>query len=692
MDLKKTKAFLYLGFFYLIISLITRIIFIFHPITTASFGFLEVVKIFSIGLLSDIFVFVLASSILALYFLFLSDSKYKKPYGFIIFGIFLLALIYTAFVPGNIFKQYGGSFPEVAISFVGLKTLLFGLMLFLPTKRIKIRNILYFIILFLYVLIIIFNGVSEYFFWNEFGVRYNFIAVDYLIYTNEVIGNIMESYPIVPLFSAILSLTLAITWIIFKKTKNELLNLPNFKQKLFLLGTFIILCGISLFAIPKLDALKSDNTFSEQIQANGLPKFYHAFTHNELDYFQFYPTLKQDVAEKNFLKQFNPPTLSRSVVANLPEQRKNVVLISIESLSADYLAHYGNTQKITPFLDSLADKSLMFTNLYATGNRTVRGLEALTLCIPPTAGESIIKRENNKNKFTTGSVFKSKGYEVKFLYGGYSYFDNMEDFFKGNGYDIVDRNNFKPSEISFANVWGVADEDMAKKAIQVMNAEAKSGKPFFNHWMTVSNHRPFTFPEGKIDISGSSKSREGGVKYTDYSLRKFFEMAKKQDWYKNTVFVIIADHCASSAGKTELPMDKYRIPALVFSEGFIPPQQFNQLMSQIDVMPTLFGLLNFNYQSQFLGQDVFKENFQPKAYVATYQDLGFIKDNYLTVISPTRKIKQYALTLQKSDLPDQFKLYYDETLVKKTANYLIDESVSAYQSTSFWLKENKLNK
>lgn len=692
MDLKKTKPFIYLGIFYLIISLIVRIIFIFHPITTASFGFMEVVKILSIGFLTDIFVFVLASSILALYFLFLSDSKYKKPYGFVIFGLFLLAFIYTAFVPGNIFKQYGGSFPEVAISFVGLKTLLFGLMLFLPTQRIKIRNVLYFIVLFLYVLLIIFNGVSEYFFWNEFGVRYNFIAVDYLIYTNEVIGNIMESYPVVPLFSAILALTLGITWIIFKKTKKELLTLPNLTQKLLLLGTFIILCGISLFTIPKLDALKSDNTFSEQIQANGLPKFYHAFTHNELDYFQFYPTVKQEVAEQNFLKQFNPPTLSRPVVATGVEMKKNVVLISIESLSAEFLAHYGNTQKITPFLDSLADKSLMFTNLYATGNRTVRGLEALTLCIPPTAGESIIKRENNKNKFTTGSVFKSKGYDVKFLYGGYSYFDNMEDFYKGNGYDIVDRNNFKPEEISFANVWGVADEDMSKKAIQVMNAEAKSGKPFFNHWMTVSNHRPFTFPEGKIDISGSSKSREGGVKYTDYALRKFFEMAKKQDWYKNTVFVILSDHCASSAGKTELPMDKYRIPAMIFSEGFIQPQQFNQLMSQIDVMPTLFGLLNFNYQTKFLGQDVFKENFEPKAYIATYQDLGYIKDNYLTVISPTRKVKQYSLTLQKSNLPDNFKLFYDETLVKKTANYLIDESVSAYQSTSFWLKENKLNK
>ncbi|WP_332028859.1 LTA synthase family protein, partial [Kaistella sp.] len=107
--------------------------------------------------------------------------------------------------------------------------------------------------------------------------------------------------------------------------------------------------------------------------------------------------------------------------------------------------------------------------------------------------------------------------------------------------------------------------------------------------------------------------REGGVKYTDYALRKFFEMAKKENWYKNTVFVIVADHCASSAGKTELPVDKYRIPGMIFSEGFVQPRKFNQVMSQIDVMPTLFGLLNFSYTSKFLGQDVFKESFQPKA-------------------------------------------------------------------------------
>lgn len=694
MFLQKIKPFLFLGVFYLILSLALRLIFIFHPITTADFSFFEVIRILLIGILNDSLVFVLTCPFLALYFLFLSDSKYQKPYGHIILGLLILLFLYILIIPNNIFKQYGGSVAEIAMAFIGLKIIFFALMLFLPERRVKIRNTLYFITIFLYVLLIVFNAVSEYFFYNEFGLRYNFIAVDYLIYTNEVIGNIMESYPVVPLFLAILCVSAAISIYIYKKTKNELLALPNLKQKTILLTSFVILAAVSLIGLNFTTKIKSTDVFQEEIQANGLPKFYWAFTHNELDYFQFYPVINQQEAEKSFLSQYFPSVLRRDIQPGKPEIKKNVVLISIESLSADFMEHYGNTQKITPFLDSLADRSLMFTNLYATGNRTVRGLEALTLCIPPTAGESIIKRENNKNKFTTGSVFKSKGYDVKFLYGGYSYFDNMKDFYEGNGYGIVDRNNFKPEEITFANVWGVADEDMAKKAIQTMNAEAKSGKPFFNHWMTVSNHRPFTYPNGKIDIPGDAKSREGGVKYTDYSLRKFFEMAKKQPWYANTVFVIIADHCASSAGDTELPMDKYRIPAMIFSEGFIQPQKFTQTMSQIDVMPTLLGLLNFKYPSKFLGQDVFTKTFQPKAYVATYEDLGLIKDNHLTIISPVKKVKQYALQQQKNNLKPEFNLYYDEKYLKPDAQdkKLVEQTISAYQSTSYWLKKNQLNR
>ncbi len=695
MYLQKIKPFLTLGIFYLIVSFLLRLVFVFHPITTDHFSIGDILKVASIGLVNDIFIFTLASSFLALYFLFLSNGKYENPYGKIILGLFVLAFLYVWLTPNNIFKQYGGSVIEIVLIFLGLKTILFALMLFLPKKRLKIRNSLYFITLFLYVLLIIFNAVSEYFFYNEFGVRYNFIAVDYLIYTNEVIGNIMESYPIIPLFSIIFIITASATWFIYKKTKDTLIDLPNFKQKIVLLFIFIILATISTFVIPKISYEKG-NTFEKEIAANGMVKFYEAFTNNTLDFFKFYPTIDESLAEKNVLSALGINSLNRKVTSDIqPEVHKNVVLISIESLSADFLKLYGNKDGITPFLDSLSQQSLVFTNLYATGNRTVRGLEALTLCIPPTAGESIIKRENeNKNKFTTGSVFKSKGYTTKFLYGGYSYFDNMKDFFGGNGYQIVDRDNFKPEEITFANVWGVCDEDMAKKAISEMNKDAKTGKPFFHHWMTVSNHRPYTYPDGKIDISPTSKSRNGGVKYTDYALKKFFEMAAKQDWYKNTVFVIVADHCASSAGKTELPMDKYRIPGMIFAPDFIKPEKFRTVVSQIDLMPTLFGLLHFNYDSKFLGQDVFSKNYVPRAYIATYQDLGFVKDNYLTVISPTKKIKQYQLFQKENkDQIQEYNIYYTENLVSDIARKDLEEqTISSFQATSYWLKEKKLNK
>ena len=694
MYLQKVKPFLYLGIFYLIVSFLLRLVFVFHPITTADFSFAEILKVTSLGLVNDILVFTIASSFLALYFLFLSNGKYQKPYGQIILGVLVLAFIYILATPNNIFKQYGGGVVKIVLAFLGLKILFFALMLFLPKQRLKIRNSLYFTTLFLYVLLIIFNAVSEYFFYNEFGVRYNFIAVDYLIYTTEVIGNIMESYPIIPLFTAIFVVTGLATWWIYKKTKDSLLQLPNLVQKLTLLGVFAVLLAISLSFAEKIN-LKKGNIFQQEIAANGMVKFYEAFSNNTLDFFTFYPTVDQKTAEKNTLLPLGTTTLNRTITSDKPELQKNVVLISIESLSAAYMKAYGYEESVTPFLDQLAQKSLFFTNLYATGNRTVRGLEALTLCIPPTAGESVIKREKeNKNKFTTGSVFKSKGYSVKYLYGGYSYFDNMKDFYGGNGYEIVDRDNFTPEEITFANVWGVCDEDMAKKAISEMNKDYKAGKPFFHHWMTVSNHRPFTYPEGKIDIPADSKSRKGGVKYTDYSIMKFFEMAQKQPWFKNTVFVIVADHCSSSAGKTELPMDKYRIPAMIYAPEFVVPQKFSQVTSQIDVMPTVLGLLNFKYQSKFLGQDVFSKNFVPRAYIATYQDLGFIKDNYLTVISPTKNIKQYQLVQKpNTNTTTEFNIYYTENLLQDNPRKdLVNQTIATYQSTSFWLKNKMLDK
>lgn len=681
----------YLLSLYLILNIVLRIVLINHPITSSSFSIGELLLIFSLGLLRDVVIFTLAFFIFWLYFIFLSDDKYKKPYGYIIFAI-LVGLWGWVTFGKTIFNEYGGVLPEIAIAFLSIKTTLFGLCLFLPSKRVSLRKFNYAFVLFLFILVLVQNTISEFFFWNEFGVRYNFIAVDYLVYTNEVIGNIMESYPVVPLFIGIGAITIVATYFIYKKTSQVVRHIVPLRNKMIFSLCYLIMFAFSLALANKImNPVNTDNIFSEELESNGVYKFYQAFNNSVIDYMKFYKTLPKDEITKNikeFYADYNGgESLLRSIQADTTASKKNVVLISIESLSADFMEYYGNDKKLTPFLDSLAKKSVFFTTTYATGNRTVRGLEAITMCIPPSPGESVVKRLDNKDKFTTGSIFAKNGYTVKYLYGGDAYFDNMQDFFGGNGYDIVDKASFTPNQITFQNIWGVADGDMANKAIEVMNEEAKTGQPFFNHIMTVSNHRPFTYPEGVIKDSDLDNGRDKGVRYTDYAIKQFFELAKKQPWYDNTIFVILSDHCASSAGKTQLPLDKYRIPAMIYAPKGLAPQQFDKMISQIDVLPTLLGILNINYESKFFGTDVLKESYVPRAFIATYQDLGFIRDNTLTILSPNQKVKQYSFENNKSS---EVMTPINEISVPKQK--YVDEAVSFYQFTAQQLQNKKYDK
>lgn len=695
--LKYSKPFVYLMGFYLVVNTLLRLLLLADAPMRGTFHFTDYFRALLLGLIPNLLVFFILAIPLWLYVLFLSDGKLRKPYGQIILGFLILLLSYVLFT-NNIIKAYGSVLINIVVIFLSVKLLLCAWMLWAPRYRLQTRKWMYGFVLFLYVAAILLNALSEYFFWKEFGVRYNFIAVDYLIYTNEVIGNIMQSYPVIPLFSVLALVAIAITLFIFRRTTDFFTPFPHLKTKLLLATGAVtgVLAATWLLPIYAGGNI-SNNIYVSELSSDGMYKFYTAFQDNDLSYTKFYPEIEQKKAVAYLAQRLgwslagdHQTGFEKNVTDTAGESHKNIVLISVESLSADYLAHYGNKHHLTPFLDSLADQSLMFTQLYAAGNRTVRGLEALTLCIPPSPGESIIKRKDNKDKFTTGSILRQKGYTVQFLYGGYSYFDNMQDFFEGNGYQVIDRNNFQPSEISFANIWGVCDEDMAGKMIQVLDKDQQTGKPFFAHWMTVSNHRPFTYPNGKISIPGDARSRKGGVMYTDYALRRFFEMARSRPWFKNTVFIIVADHCASSAGKVALPLDKYRIPCLVYSPGFIPARKVNTLMSQIDIMPTIFGLLHFSYRSKFIGEDIFKQSYRPRAFMATYQDLGCLQDSVLTVLSPVRQVKSYQIRPVRDTtmVQEDFISKFDELPVSPTDS-LKKAAISYYQTTTWLLEKRK---
>lgn len=544
----------------------------------------------------------------------------------------------------------------------------------------KFNRSLLFIYFFFVVFTLIFNAISEWFFWEEFSVRYNFIAVDYLVYTTEVIGNIRQSYPINSIMVGLVVVTLLVVYGLRKPITASTYHKTGFAKRSATALVLLCLPVLTYFGVSHKLKYLSKNQYVNELSGNGMYDFGFAFWNNQLDFNTFYKTLPLKRAEsilRNLLQQDSTgkgefKNTSRNISGTGTENKMNVVLISVESLSAEFLGAFGNTQHITPQLDSLAKEGLLFSNLYASGTRTVRGLEALSLCIPPTPGQSIVKRPDNKNLFSLGNIFRSKGYNSRFIYGGYGYFDNMNEFFSNNGYQVTDRSALQDSEIHYSNIWGVADEDLFTLSLRELDHDYQNKKPFFAHIMTVSNHRPYTYPEGRIDIP-SHTGREGAVKYTDYAIGKFIREAKQKTWFSNTLFVIVADHCASSAGKVELPVDKYHIPMIFYSPGHIAPGKFEKLTAQIDIGPTILGYLNFSYSSKFFGQDVFKmKDSDERAFISTYQSLGYIKNKTLVILNPQKKVATYR--------PD----FTNGGAVAIPANpRLTDEAISNYQMASY---------
>ena len=665
------------------VGFVLRIVLLFNAQTTSlDFSFGEWLEIFLFGAVNDLCAATVGFVFLWLFMLSVSRTKYTKPWGWIILALLAAAFCYVAFF-NTIFDEYGSVAPRIATCVLGYWAGSFALRLFLPEGfRNHWTTVWFALFVVLYVGAIVFNGISEYFFWNEFGVRYNFIAVDYLVYTNEVVGNIMESYPVVPMTLGIVVVTLLITWYLFRRDLVQAEYLKGWRWKAVVAPAYIA----ALFAAIGLLNFNtrfqdSGNVYVNELQANGLYKFSDAFVKNSLDSEQFYITRPEAEAEA-FVHGVYGSTgdnLHAVSAGGGSEIRRNIVLVTIESMSASYMERFGNTESITPVLDSLYRLGMAFDRVYATGNRTVRGLEAVTLSLPPCPGQSIIKRPNNAGMHSTGALLREKGYNVTYFYGGNSYFDNMETFFSGNGYDIVDQKSYSPEEITFANIWGVCDEDAYRKVIRTLGEQSQDGKPFFAHVMTVSNHRPFTYPAGKIRIPNDSKTRAGGVLYTDYALGQFLAEASKQPWFDNTIFLITADHCASSAGRTEIPLHKYHIPALIFAPGFVAPQQIEGIVSQIDLMPTLLSLLDMDYDSHFYGRSIFDPDYVNRAFIATYQDLGYLEGDTFTILSPVRRYEQYRVVPTKENP-------HNLEPAAQTDTTQLDRAVYYYQTSCKWHK------
>ncbi len=533
--------------------------------------------------------------------------------------------------------------------------------------------------------LMVFVGASELVFWNEFTSRFNFIAVDYLVYTNEVIGNIRESYNMPLLLTLVCIVSLLLWWMIVRRV-GPLVSAPvaGLGARSLAVAPWVLAPFVAFGALDARYKEFSNDAQLNELAGDGYFDFFHAFRANEIDYERFYKTLPPERAGQILaggLDGVRPaggkPSFERDVVARGREKRLNVVLISVEALSADFMAAFGNREGLTPRLDQFARDGLLFTRLYATGTRTARGLEALTLSFPPTPGYSIVKRPDNEGLFSLGAVFKEKGYEPLYLYGGYAYFDNMEAFFSGNGYTVIDRTAIKSEDISYENIWGVADEDLFKLALDELDKRWAVHRPFFAHIMTVSNHRPFAYPAGRIDLPPGT--REGAVKYTDFAIGQFIDRARAKPWFGRTLFAIVADHTHKGRGRTELPLENYHIPLIVYSPAQVRPGRIDTIASQIDVGPTVLGLLDFSYPSRFFGHDILREGAKrPRALFANYQTVGYYRDGVVVELKPKGR---YRIVDAESGQP---------RAEDARSAQLLEEAISYYQSASRAYKSGDL--
>ena len=557
----------------------------------------------------------------------------------------------------------------------------------------KWQRIPLFVLFFLVTLILVVNVCAEIVFWDEFNVRYNFIAVDYLIYTTEVLGNIWESYNIPLIIGAVVLVVLFVLFLVRRKLIESQQSSMRFRKRTVFFLLFLLFPLAGYFLVNNRFKDISSNNYINELGGNGIYEFGSAFWNNEIDYNKFYIT-RNDTANFAILRTMlqapnatfsgDPLSIERNIRSDSPEHKWNVVLISVESLSGDYLERFGNKEHITPYLDSLIPHGLWFDQFYASGTRTVRGLEALSLAIPPTPGQSIVRRPDNDDMFTMGSVLKGKGYDCHYIYGGNSFFDNMGKFFSNSSYTVLDKRDIPDSFVHHITAWGIDDEGALDYTIRQCDKSYAAGKLFFNHVMTVSNHRPYTYPEGRIDIPPSSQTIAGAVKYTDYAINKFLKDAQQKPWFNNTLFVIVADHCSKSAGKTDLPVNRYHIPCLIYAPQLVKPRIEGRLVSQIDLAPTILGLMNLSYTSRFFGYDINRlAPGKERVFISTYQDMGYIRDGKLVILSPQRRVKTFR--------PD---FTTGANVPEKVSDSLVNEAISWYQGASFlyrsgWYKRVK---
>ncbi|WP_249930190.1 LTA synthase family protein [Pseudoalteromonas sp. S4389] len=503
---------------------------------------------------------------------------------------------------------------------------------------------------------------------NQYDVRPNRLFVEYLDYPQEVFSMLLNGHLLAMISSLIIAtLSCVFTYRFISAAFSKQQNTKKVSQVVILVTTLLV-CLISARGTvshrplnPALVYFSSDSLVNS-LALNSTYSVAFAIKNmgNEKNASSLYGTMPRDeilqtVKQAAYKQQFiteSIPTLANNLPFNTGKQ-KNLVIILEESLGARFVGELGGIG-VTPELDKLYQQGWGFDNLYATGTRSVRGIEAVTTGFTPSPSRSVVKlSKSQRNFFSLADVLARTGYTTQFIYGGESHFDNMKSFFLGNGFsDIVDINDIQSPE--FISSWGVSDEDLFNQADKELNELNKTGKPFFSLVFTSSNHDPFDIPEGKVTLPDGhdpeNYKRDLAIKYADYALGKFIAKAKTQNYWQDTVFLVVADHDVRVFGSEPVPLKSFHIPAVILNSD-VKAKRDTRLVSQIDLPATLLSLLGVGQATPMLGYDLTKQYPVERAMMQYYDNFAYVENGEAVILMPNQKVSYWRYdTTNKSQV------------------------------------------
>jgi phosphoglycerol transferase MdoB-like AlkP superfamily enzyme len=521
-----------------------------------------------------------------------------------------------------------------------------------------------------------------------------------------------QSYPMVWIFTS-LGMTVFLMAEVFKKTHVQTLKRNTENNTIYKKGwhigyiLFLCWCLYGIFSFKEIkwnDAFQLNDNFRSYVALNPLQNFFTTLQFREPSFEDekaksYFPLIakflqldSKNISDKDYTREVLPDSKAL-------ESRPNVVLVICESFSMYKSSMSGNPLNATPYFKSLCDSGLFFNRCFSPTFGTARGVFGVITGIPDVQLSEFSTRDPSAiNQHTIINNFED--YSKFYLIGGSSEFNNFEGLVKNiDSVQLYQEGSYKEPPL---NVWGISDKNLFMEAENVFT---KQKKPFFAIIQTADNHRPYSIPPEDSDFERRVVNEDTLHKYgfeslkefqsfcyTDYCFKKLIEEAKKQSWFNNTIFVFVGDHGVEGEASAMYPdawtsgrLSDEHVPLLFYAPELITPQNRNEVVSQIDILPTLAGMLHMSYTNTTLGRDVLhSKNKMDAAFIIHHDEgnIGVVTDNYYFV--KNLRIKKEELMPMRSNLLSLTPAQYDSV-----KNQLSELTSGMYETAKWMLVNNK---